>query len=450
MAGLTAGIYALKAGCTVTLLERAARPGGLQGGWDRGGYHFEGSLHWLFGCGEPVMPIKRIYRDTGLLSDAHPVHFGDPVYGYVGEGKEVKLVRKAGALKKELLAASPEDRRAIRRLIRDIRFYFLPHRLLRLLNTSAGDYLERFSGRPVKVLLSDIVHPAHNALALIYTLSKFVTFDAGYPQGGSTRMVDNMRARFEQMGGALRTGCEALEVLLEGHGPERKVSGVRTSLGIMAADSVIVACDTVKAVDKLFSEPLQTDWARRLRLETESEQCVLVCLGVRADLSRRPEAMHCALKQAISVAGEKLSCLTVYQYAFCPGYAPEGCTALTVLIHSQSYEWWKKAREAGRYEEEKRRVIEEVSRALGEVLPEIRGRIEVSDAATPLTYERYCDTFKGGWMSIWPAGQSPRFIPARGPYKGLYFAGGRTMITGGIPIAVQSALRAVNALKKDG
>ena len=447
MAGLTAGIYALKDGYAVTLLERAVRAGGVQGGWERGGYHFEGSLHWLFGCGKTRMPIKSIYRDTRMLSDNNPVHFGDPVYGYVGEGKDVRLVRGTRALKKELLAASPEDGKAIRRLIRDIRFYFLPHRLLRLLKTSTGDYLARFSGRSVNCLLSDIVHPSHNALALIYTLSKFVTFDAGYPQGGSTRMVDNMRARFEQMGGALRTGCEALEVLLEGHGPERKVSGVRTSLDIMAADSVIVACDTVKAVDKLFSKPLETQWARRLRLETESEQCILVCLGVRADLSARPEAMHCDLKNEISIAGEKLSCLTVYNYAFCPGYAPEGCTAMTVLIHSQSYKWWEKAREEGRYDEEKQRVIDEVTKALSDVLPEICGRVEVSDAATPLTYERYCDCYNGGWMSIWHAGQRPMLVPARGPYKGLYFAGERTMITGGIPIAVQSALRAVKALR---
>ena len=450
IAGLTAGIYARKYGYETLVLERSSRCGGVQGGWDRGGYHFEGSLHWLIGCKPTKLPITELYSETAILSDNNPQHFGDPVYGYSDgetsrDASGLGLWRDINVLEKELLEAAPDDHRAIKRLVSDIRHPFVPHRLLRLLFTSTGEYLSHFKDPRLKCLLSNIVHPDHNAFAFIYVLYKFATYDACYTEGGSSRIIDNMQKRYAELGGELTLNCEAKEIVLR----DGKVCGVRTADGFAGADAVVVASDTLKAVDKLFAEPLKTPWAEKLRRTTVSEQCVLICLGVRADLSHRPEAIQCRLRRPVSIAGELLDTLTVYNYAFCKDYAPEGCTAITVLAHSQSHDWWHSAKADGRYEAEKLRTIKDVTTALEEVLPEIKGKVEVTDMTTPLTYERYCDTHQGGWMSIWPKGTPPRILPAKGPCKGLYFAGERTMICGGIPIAVQSALRAVSAIKKD-
>ena len=452
IAGLTAGIYARKYGYDTLVLERSSRCGGVQGGWDRGGYHFEGSLHWLIGCKPTKLPITELYSETAILSSNNPGHFGNPVYGYADEGSmEAELEpgpglwRDVDVLEKELLAAAPADRRAIKRLVGDIRHLFVPHRLLRLLFTSTGEYLSQFKDPRLKCLLSNIVHPDHNAFAFIYVLYKFATYDACYTEGGSSRIIDNMIQRYAELGGELTLNCEAREIVVR----DGKVCGVRTADGFVNADAVVVASDTLKAIDNLFAEPIKTSWAEKLRRTTVSEQCVLICLGVRADLSSRSEAIQCRLRRPVSIAGELLDTLTVYNYAFCKDYAPDGCTAITVVVHSQSHGWWESLKAEGRYEAEKRRTIEDVATALSEVLPEISGKVEVTDMTTPLTYERYCDTHQGGWMSIWPKGTPPRILPARGPYKGLYFAGERTMICGGIPIAVQSALRAISALRKD-
>ena len=446
IAGLTAGIYSRQYGYDTLVVERSSRCGGVQGGWDRGGYHFEGSLHWLIGCKPSKLPITELYNETKILSDNNPAHFGDPVYGYEdGSSARLGLWRDVAVLEKELLAAAPADRRAVKRLVRDIRHPFVPHRLLRLLLSSTGDYLSRFKDARLRCLLSNIVHDDHNALAFIYVLNKFASFDACYTEGGSSRIISNMLDRYLGLGGELALNREVSEIVVR----EGKVCGVRTSDDFVGADAVVVASDTLKAIDNLFSEPLRTSWAEKLRRTTVSEQCVLICLGVRADLSSHPEAIRCNLRRPVSVAGELLDNLTVYNYSFCKDYAPDGCTAVTVLVHSQSHDWWEAVKADGRYEAEKLRTVEDVVSALSDVLPEIKGKVEVADVATPLTYERYCDSFQGGWMSIWPKGTPPRILPARGPYKGLYFAGERTMICGGIPIAVQSALRAVSAIRKD-
>ena len=49
ISGLTAGIYARRAGFYVTILESHNIPGGLSTAWKRKGYLFEGGMHCLTG-----------------------------------------------------------------------------------------------------------------------------------------------------------------------------------------------------------------------------------------------------------------------------------------------------------------------------------------------------------------------------------------------------------------
>ena len=61
-----------------------------------------------------------------------------------------------------------------------------------------------------------------------------------------------------------------------------------------------------------------------------------------------------------------------------------------------------------------------------------RGKVAVTDMATPLTMERYCATHEGSYMTDWPARPLVPNAPAR--YReGLYFAGQRTSFCGGLP-----------------
>ena len=49
ISGLTAGIYARRAGFDVTILESHNIPSGLSTAWKRKGYLFEGGMHWFTG-----------------------------------------------------------------------------------------------------------------------------------------------------------------------------------------------------------------------------------------------------------------------------------------------------------------------------------------------------------------------------------------------------------------
>ena len=74
----------------------------------------------------------------------------------------------------------------------------------------------------------------------------------------------------------------------------------------------------------------------------------------------------------------------------------------------------------------------------------------VWDIATPLTYERYCGTYRGSWMTITPPGSGPASYPVKSKnLRNVYFAGQRIMPPGGMPGAVVTGRTAAQYLCKD-
>ena len=67
IAGLSAGVYAAKAGFKTTILESHIIPGGLSTSWKRKGYLFEGGMHWLTGSSEKQLSKSLISFTFCLL-----------------------------------------------------------------------------------------------------------------------------------------------------------------------------------------------------------------------------------------------------------------------------------------------------------------------------------------------------------------------------------------------
>jgi phytoene dehydrogenase-like protein len=136
-------------------------------------------------------------------------------------------------------------------------------------------------------------------------------------------------------------------------------------------------------------------------------------------------------------------------YASFPGYAPEGCTAVTALIMGDSYDFWKKCRDNGTYEMEKEKLAENYIRLLSDKIPKIRGKVAVWDVATPLTYERYLHSYKGSWMSVMNQTRPKNYPSKPENIQNLYFAGQRLMTPGGLPVALTTGRTAVQYLCRD-
>jgi len=178
--------------------------------------------------------------------------------------------------------------------------------------------------------------------------------------------------------------------------------------------------------------------------------CVLISLGINADLGKYPHGYIFKLKTPIKLADQTYEHLSVNNYAADPAYSPEGKTAMTAILTGDTYDFWKKAKDEGRYKEAKQKIADEVIAAITAQIPEADGKVEVCDVATPLTYERYCGNWKGSWMTEMTPGMKMESYPAviEG-LSGVYFAGHRLMPPGGLPVALITGRRAVQHLCRD-
>ena len=244
IAGLSAGIYAARAGFDVTILEQHNIPGGLSTSWSRKGYYFEGGMHWLTGS-SPEMPLNKVWKETGALKDNNPIELRDPLYNVIDEnGKTLSLYRYLPQMEKALIDYAPEDKARIKKMCREIKDFtnfhmpvfdikgcrcknpvplhpgefikMLPSvlRVPGLMKTSYEEYVARFKNKNLRHLLNSVIGYRYNALSFIYTLGSFASGDCGYPAGGSIRMANNMLETYKELGGKIlfRTKAENVQV----------------------------------------------------------------------------------------------------------------------------------------------------------------------------------------------------------------------------------------------
>ena len=204
------------------------------------------------------------------------------------------------------------------------------------------------------------------------------------------------------------------------------------------------------AIDELFDPPLVEDWAQRLRANVSPILDTFVSLGIRADLSDVPESVGFPVSEPVFCGGQHHDNLAINNYAAYEGYAPEGCTALTLFLNGDTYDWWADRMADGTYAQEKQRLAEAVIAALAKKYQQIEGRVDVWDVATPLTYERYLHSYKGSWMSNMKPGEKMASYPSKPEgIAHVYFAGQRITAPGGLPTAAETARTAVQHLCKD-
>lgn len=469
IAGLSAGIYALESGFDVTIYESHSIPGGASTSWRRKGYYFEGGLHWLTGS-SPKSQLNQLWREVGALDDTVSIHNRDPFFSYEKDGERVNLYRNINALREHLLQHSPEDKKEINKLCSDVRkftrvqmpvmdlpklktknpskfplfmlFGMIPAmpRMQYYQNMTTREYAAKFKSAHIQKLLVNMIGGDFNASGVLFTMATLASGDGGYPTGGSLAMAMRMAKKFESLGGKIIYKTPVAKVIVEAGAAKGVVVNQETIL----ADAVIVTRDTLSAIDTLFDEPIREPWAEQMRAETLPLNNVFIGLGVEADCRDLPENIMFPVEKPILIGDIKADCIGFNNYAATTGYAPEGCSAFTIPIMGDSYDFWKQCRADGTYEQEKQKLAEAVIHEICHKYPQLNGKITVWDVATPLTYERYLGSYKGSWMTITKKGQGNTCYPCKPEtISNLYFAGQRLMTPGGCPVALITGRTAV-------
>lgn len=445
IAGLSAGIFARKCGFDVTILESHCTAGGNCTSWKRKGYLFEGGMHWLVGS-NPQNPLNQLWRTIGALNDEVTIHCNEPFLEFDHDGTPIRLFRDVDATENHLLKLSPADAAEIKKLCGNIRKVQAELEVdSDCYELSREAYAKKFSHQGIRELIRSLPGDDQGILMLIFTLGSLIEGDGGFPEGGSRPFVDRIVKTFTSLGGTIQYNTPVDRVIVE----QGKATGIISGGRQLAADAVIITADTM-STDKLFVQPLDAPWLDEMRTITGPTIVTFVSLGINADLKQYPERLIFKPAEPVCLADQTYEYLSLSSYARDPNYSPDGKTAITIQLPGDTYDFWKKFKEEGRYAEEKQSIARQIMTMIAQQIPEADGRIEVCDIATPLTYERYCGNWKGSWMTEMKAGMRMEPYPNTiAGLKGVYFAGQRMMPPGGLPPALLTGRAAVEQLCHD-
>lgn len=129
---------------------------------------------------------------------------------------------------------------------------------------------------------------------------------------------------------------------------------------------------------------------------------------------------------------------------------------MTIMLESDYFYWKKLAEDMSVYVQKKEETAGQIIGLLEQRFPGIADQVEVTDVATPLTFERYTGNWKGsfeGWL-ITPKNAytmmkpMPQTVPG---LKNFYMCGQWVEPGGGLPTSIMSARRLMKQIcKEDG
>jgi len=245
----TAGLLARAAGKRVLVLERHTEPGGLTHTFRRDGASWDVGVHYIGQVGPGSR--ARAYFDYLSGGELGWNRMPDAYDRFVYPGLDLSVSSDPDRYERELVAAFPQEAKAIHRYFKDIRRTtswttmgfiegMVPRpmaSLLRLAQRLGGRtvtgttkaYLDTHVRSPeLKAVLASQwgdygLPPSRSAFAVHAMVVSHYLEGGWFPQGGSARIARTFEKGVEQAGGAVRVAQEVTEILLD----DGAASGVR-------------------------------------------------------------------------------------------------------------------------------------------------------------------------------------------------------------------------------
>ncbi|MBN2239863.1 MAG: NAD(P)/FAD-dependent oxidoreductase [Dehalococcoidales bacterium] len=436
IAGLSTGCYGQMNGYHTHIFEMDNRPGGLCTAWKRKGYTIT-TIHWFMGTG-PNSSYYKIWEELGAIQGSEIVYY-DEDYRYEGsDGKVFNFYTDIDRLEGHMKELAPEDIKVIEEFIKGLRSFvnfdmpiekapevcgpfdnvkmmlgmvpYMPA-MMKWKKISLGDFARRFKNPLLRDFFLSWGPPApHNLdrgffpmMYMLMSLSSQHAKTIGYSIGGSFEFAKAIEKRYLDLGGELTYKSRVTRIIVK----DNRAVGIELEDGTKHyADYVISAADGHSTIfdmldGKYISDEIQGYYDSMPRFPS----IVHVGLGVDRTFDELPHSsfgLNFPLEKPVTVAGTELKRLWVSAiHNFDNTLAPDGKTTIRLWFPSD-YDYWKNiSSDPELYKAEKEKVVDTIVHQLDKRFPGIAEKIEMSDVATPLTYERYTGNWRGcfeGWL----------------------------------------------------
>jgi phytoene desaturase len=466
LSGLSAGCYAQACGFRTTIVEHNLALGGVCQSWTRGAYTIDGCIHWLTGG-----PFDRLYRELGVFPRVS-THTLSTWIGYQNarSGFSIALDRDADGFERALLAAAPEDAEEIARVMRGIRHLpdisppiEQPAELITLrqglgklwemrgdlpdflhFRKPVGEWARASLRSPtLQRLFAQLMPEGTPTMFLLFTLGYLARGWLSRPDGGSGVFRDALVEAYRERGGEALLHATVDEILVEAG----RVVGVRLADGsILEGDAVISTASTPETTLRLLGGRYGADELRRRLAHWKLFEPIVLCsFGVSAPLDQIKPTLLLDELAPFELGGRSDDKLYLRIFNDDPTLAPAGHSVVQAMIPT-TYEWW--AKQGSAYSDAKDQAAERIRERIQEYLPAMRGHVEVTDIATPLTYWRMARSWRGAYEGWMPSSESfgghvRKTLPG---LHGLYLAGQWVEPGGGVPLALLSGRQVIQLL----
>ncbi len=437
IAGLSAGCYGQMNGYETQIFEMHSVPGGLCTSWDRKGYRIDGCIHWLMGA-NPESMFYETWNELEAFKEKELLYHDYIMNIENSEGKKLIMYCDIDKLETHLMELSFQDTDVIRELtdavrkFKDIHTASKDESLVKYSKVTMHDFVKRFKDPFLKEALLAFAPKGNSVFSLIFQLAIYNNKDACWPVGGSLEFAKGIEKRYLELGGKIQYKSKVDEIIVSND----RVTGIKLTDGcVHTADFVVSAADGYSAIfEMLKGQYINEEIKALFESKKVSNTSIQISLGVNCDLSSYPYCINMMLENTVQIGGVENSQLLIKNYCFDKTLSLPGKSVVTSLILTD-YEYWEELyKNSENYKAKKKKIADWFICLFEKKYPEAKGKIEVVDVATPMTYYRYTHVWQGaycGWKA--PAQKIPNVLPR---LSGFYLAGQWTQTTGGLPTAV--------------
>ena len=478
--GLASAMLLASAGFEVKIVERLAHVGGRTSTLEVDGFSFDrGPTFFLY----PEV-LEGVFRMCGrdLHQEVDLIRL-DPNYRLVfEEGGRLDATSDVERLKREIAAIAPEDAERVDAYLADNRRKLTNFRpilespfsshadLLKLpfadllplmrpwlsVDRDLGRYFDDQRIRLAFSFQSKYLGMSPFRCPSLFTILAFLEYEYGvyHPRGGCGAVSKAMARIARQMGVEILLDEPVEEILLEGG----KATGVRTAERILMADALVINADFARAMSTLVPDSARKRWTdRKLARKRYSCSTFMLYLGLEGEY---PELAHHTVCLANGYEGHLKDIERRYRLTDNPSFyvqnpcvtdpsmAPEGCTALYVLVpvpHMHDNIDWSQQQAKFR-----QITLKQLERHLG--LQNIQDRIRVERMFTPADWSTDMNLYRGATFSLAHSLDQMLSFRPRNRFEdldGVYLTGGGTHPGSGLPVIYESAKITARLLAED-
>ncbi len=276
---------------------------------------------------------------------------------------------------------------------------------------------------------------------------------AGYPLGGSLEFARAIEKRYISLGGRIHYNSKVSKIIVEN---DRAVGVKLADDSIHRGDIIISAADGHFTIfDLLDGKYINEKIRERYQNWDLFPALCQISIGVVRSFDDYPHSINFSLRTPLKIDPKnKVNRMFVEIYNFDPTLAPEGKTPIVVTLPADYAHWYAlREEDKGKYDNAKKTLADEVIKILDDKIGNLSDKIEVLDIATPVTYLRYTNNWKGsfeGWLPT-PKIFGKRMERTLPGLDNFYMVGQWVEIGGGLPTVALSGRNLAQIIcKKDG